>query len=71
MSMLIPAAYSSTPWWQVEGEGLVPQAQRGFAPKEKLDAIIAARRANCSARMKALRSRSERGIARLHKQNGR
>jgi hypothetical protein len=65
MDTSTPQAYLATPWWQVLAEGVAGQTLRSWASPAKLEAIIAARRANCSAKMKALRGRSERGIARL------
>jgi hypothetical protein len=61
-----PRVYlGATLWWQHEAEGYAGQPLRSFASPAKLEAIIAARRASCSARMKGLRSRSERSISRL------
>jgi hypothetical protein len=66
-----PRTYLNAPWWQVLAEGVAGQTLRSWASPAKLETIIAARRANCSARMKALRGRSERGIAKLISNGGR
>jgi hypothetical protein len=71
MDVPTPQAYLTRPWWQHLGEGVAGQTLRSWANPAKLEAIIAARRANCSARMKALRGRSERGIAKLISNGGR
>jgi hypothetical protein len=65
MDTSTPQTYSLAPWWQVEGEGVAGQALRSWASPEKLEAIIAGRRAAASERMKRIRARSERGIAKL------
>jgi hypothetical protein len=76
MDALTPATYTAPTepailWWHVEAEGWCGQTLRTWASPEKLKAIIAGRRAACSAKMKSLRSRSERGIARLINNGGR
>jgi hypothetical protein len=70
MNVMLTELHQSKPWWQHLGEGLVEQPPRTWASPARLESIIAARRAECSARMKKLRGRSERGIARLINHNG-
>jgi hypothetical protein len=70
MDSIIPEAYRTDPRWQTLAEGAAGQTLRSWASPAKLEAIIAGRRASCSAKMKALRSRSERNIAKLIGQRG-
>jgi hypothetical protein len=65
MNVITPQIYATGLWWQVLAKGVAGQTQRSWASLEKLEAIIAGRRAACTAKVKAMRSHSERGIARL------
>jgi hypothetical protein len=71
MNVITPRSYDATRWWETLGEGVAGQTPRTWASPEKLEAIIAARRASCSARMKQLRAHSERRIAKLISNGGR
>jgi hypothetical protein len=62
-------AYPIRMWWETLGRGLVPQAPTSRLPagweQARLEARIASRRAAAIARMKAIRTRSERAIEKL------
>jgi hypothetical protein len=59
--------YIMRPWWEIEAEGRAGRPQRRLEAlaHQKLEAQIAGRRALCTARMKVIRTRSERNIAKL------
>ena len=64
MDTITPEAYLAAPWWQVFATRMAGRPSTTL-DRRKLEALIAGRRAAASARMKAMRWRSERGIARL------
>jgi hypothetical protein len=55
--------YITRLWWEIEAEGRAGRLEA--LAHQMLESLISSRRAACSARMKALRTRSEHGIARL------
>jgi len=59
--------YITRLWWEIKGEGRAGRPRRRLEAlaHQRLESLISTRRAACSAQMKAPRTRSERGIARL------
>jgi hypothetical protein len=74
MNIQVPI-YTARPWWQTLAEGMAGRPSDPLAAskiefnrawqRQKLEAHIAARRAAATARMKRIRTASERGVARL------
>jgi hypothetical protein len=70
MNVVVPRAYivdaeSATPWWVTIAGGIAGKPKPSPTRRDRLEALVAGRRAAATARMKATRARSERAIARL------
>ena len=70
MNVMTPTYSTTTAWWEIFASGMAGRPPKRGDSHVKLEAIIAGRRAAASAKMKAVRCRSERGIARLIRECG-